>query len=211
MKPRRDVVVQQVVHDAVAEVSRPNLAWLGPGDDKADRAAGLVVAADQLVMQLAQVAFQAGLERDGAGAVALVAPAVDEGGHQLLEQVCICGRLGRGRHSSCRCCSGCRCWSSGSRHTSCCRAIYVTLPKAVADQRGNCAGPGLRSGSGLRGAHGGGLVGQRRDQIQIAHGHEGLDRHAAGALFVADLIQPPPCLPMLSSSATESAQSLCDT
>jgi len=28
------------------------------------------------------------------------------------------------------------------------RAIYITLPKAVADQWGNCARPGLRDGSG---------------------------------------------------------------
>ena len=54
---RRDVVVEQVVHDAIAEVGGPYLARFRARDDETDRAAGRIAAAAQLVVQLDQVAL----------------------------------------------------------------------------------------------------------------------------------------------------------
>ena len=92
-------------------------------------------------------------------------------------------------------------------------AIYVALPKACADQWGNCTRPDLRRRSGICDVHGGILVGQRHDQIQIVHGRDDLDHHATGTMFMlrADLSQPPACLPMLSVNSTAPAHSLGET
>jgi hypothetical protein len=140
----------------------------------------------------------------------------------------------RGTHEPCArcpCCSSssCRSRSPGRRRccasSACVRAIYVTAPKACADQGGNCAGPGRRllGPAGIRGAHGGARVrGQRLDRIQYkTHGHGGLDRHAAGAAenisccasadaAMVCLRQPPAWLPTASSSSTERAHSTLD-
>lgn len=50
------------------------------------------------------------------------------------------------------------------------RTIYVAAPKACADQCENCARPNLNTVSGICGAHVGGLVGQRYDQIKSCTG-----------------------------------------
>ena len=73
------MVVEQVVHDAVAELRGPHLARLGAGDGKADTAAGAVAAVQQLGVQVAQVALYMLLELARAGGVALVLAAVDVG------------------------------------------------------------------------------------------------------------------------------------
>ena len=88
--------------------------------------------------------------------------------------------------------------------------MKVCAPKAgvvdVADQGADGTGRCPRARGGIRGVRFGGLVAQRRDQIP-AHGHEGLDRHVAGALF--DFFShPPACAPTLPSSCTDWPQSL---
>jgi hypothetical protein len=109
MKLRRYVVVQQVVHHAVAEACGPHLAWLGVRDDEADGAAWLVGARGQLIVQLVEVVLDLGLECQRTGAIAFGAPAIKVGLHQGMEQVWICGRQQPSLRSSCGCCSGCRC------------------------------------------------------------------------------------------------------
>ena len=42
LEARPDLAVEQVVHDAVAELGGPDFAHLGPGDDEADRGPGPV-------------------------------------------------------------------------------------------------------------------------------------------------------------------------
>ncbi|MCY1427655.1 hypothetical protein D9M71_435120 [compost metagenome] len=202
---RADVVVQQVVHDAIAEVGRPDLPRLRVGDHEADGGAGLVGAIGQLGMQLHEVALQVELEGQCAPAAALVAPAVQIGLHQGLERKfstarcgsgCICGRHEPGSRCPCGRCSGCHHRSSGSTRCSGCtapsRAIYVALPKAGADQRGNCAGPARHGAGGSLGAHGGGRIGQRHDQIQDRAGKSALTlkqratlRHVSSTLWPA--------------------------
>src|SRR5471030_530651 len=54
------------------------------------------------------------------------------------------------------------------RHAASIRTIYVAPAKACADQRGNCARPSRTLPRGYCDALGGGLVGQRCDQIKIA-------------------------------------------
>ena len=99
---RGDLSVEQVMHDAVAELCGPDFAHLGPGDDKADRRAGPVVAASQLVVQRGEVVFKGLLEGQRAGAVALGATTGEVGLDQVGERkisrvaVIICGRSGRG-------------------------------------------------------------------------------------------------------------------
>jgi len=109
VKARRDLVVEQVMHDAVAKACCPHLARLGVGDDEAHAAAGLVGAGAQFVVQLPKVVLGLGLEGHRTGAVALVAAAVEPGLHEQLEQVRICGGQRLNPQSSCGCCSGCRC------------------------------------------------------------------------------------------------------
>ena len=113
VKARRDFVVQQVVHDPITEIGRPHLACFRARDDKADRAAGLIRAVLQLVVQFDQVALQVLLKHQGAGGIAFAAAAVEICDGQLLEREVrigmICGRRGRGPRTSGCCCSGCHC------------------------------------------------------------------------------------------------------
>ena len=104
-----NVVVQQVMHDAVAEACSPYLAWLGVGDDEADGAPWLVGARGQFFIKLKQVVLGVVFEGHGTGAGALGATAIEVGLHQPVEQVWICGRQQHNPRSSCGCCSGCRC------------------------------------------------------------------------------------------------------
>jgi len=75
------VVVEQVVHDAVTEISGPYLAWLRVGDYEADRGAWLVSAGIQLGVQLHKVALHIELKGQCTPAAALVAAAVEVGLH----------------------------------------------------------------------------------------------------------------------------------
>ncbi|KMR58052.1 hypothetical protein EY06_15130, partial [Staphylococcus aureus] len=80
-----DTVVEQVVHDPVAEVGGPHLARLGPGDDETDGAPRSILATDQLIKELGQIALQVELESQGAGTVSLGAAAIEICMHQFFE------------------------------------------------------------------------------------------------------------------------------
>jgi len=102
LEARADLAVEQVVHDAVAELGGPYFAHLGPGDDKADRGAGPIGAGLQLVVQRGEVVFELLFEGQRAGAVAFGAAAVEVGFDQVAERKLgrvagiICGRPWRG-------------------------------------------------------------------------------------------------------------------
>ena len=74
-------------------------------------------------------------------------------------------------------------------------AIYVAIPKVVTDQDRNCVRPNLIALSGVCDTHGGGLVGQRHNQIKKSLSHIGRDPYEAGE--TAARFHPPACLPML--------------
>lgn len=68
-------VVEQVMHDAVTKLSRPDLAHLRVFDHETHTRAWPVLTGHQLVVHIHQIALQALLKRQGAGAVALRRPA----------------------------------------------------------------------------------------------------------------------------------------
>jgi hypothetical protein len=70
-----EVLDQQVVHHPVPEIRGGDLAQLGLGGKKADRTAGAIAARHQRLLQIDQVALLLGLEAQGVGGVALIAPA----------------------------------------------------------------------------------------------------------------------------------------
>ncbi|MNQ94161.1 hypothetical protein D3C85_1096640 [compost metagenome] len=80
-----DVVVQQVVDDAIAEGGGPHFARLRPGDHETDGAARPVGAGQQLFVQLEEVDLHGLFEPERAGGVPLAAPAVVVGLDQVLE------------------------------------------------------------------------------------------------------------------------------
>lgn len=86
VEPLGHLVIEQVMDDAVTEISGPYLAGLGSGDDKTNRAAGAVLTAAQFIVQVDQIGFQPLFKRQGTGGISLRNPTVQVG----LNKGCEC-------------------------------------------------------------------------------------------------------------------------
>jgi hypothetical protein len=86
MKAVGDAIIDNMVHDPVAEVGRPHLSVFRPRDHKTDRSADPIGPAVQVAKERHQVALKPLLKPYGVRRIALVSPAIKIGLKNLFQR-----------------------------------------------------------------------------------------------------------------------------